>query len=148
MYNNLDQEFIMRMHFKALESYGADNIASQASVANRTDLIQMLLDGLLESLSTAKGHLSRGNIKEKGEAISRASRIVLGLQESLDFTKGGELAQNLSELYMYATRRLVRANATNDASILEEIHGLMSEIRSAWQDVPALMAAQTAAGVH
>ena len=55
----------MRMNFKAMESYGADNVASQASVANNVALIQMLFDGLLENLAAAKGHMERGAIMEK-----------------------------------------------------------------------------------
>ena len=53
----------MRVHFKAMESYGAGNLASQAAVANSVDLIQMLFDGLIESLTAAQGHLHRGDIQ-------------------------------------------------------------------------------------
>jgi len=138
----------MRVHFKAMESYGAGNLASQAAVANSVDLIQMLFDGLIGSLTAAQGHLQRGAIQEKCKSLSRASRIVVGLQSSLDFQKGGELAQNLNELYSYVTRRLIHANAHNDAQALSEVHGLMSDIRQAWQDVPSLLPAQTLSTFH
>ena len=138
----------MRVHFNAMESYGAGNLASQAATANRVDLIQMLFDGLIESLTAAQGHLQRGAIQEKGKSLSRASRSVDGLQSSLDFQKGGELAQNLNELYSYVTRRLIHANAHNDAQALSEVHGLMSDIRQAWQDVPSLLPAQTLSTFH
>ena len=55
------------------------------------------------------------------------------------FERGGELAQNLDELYGYVTRRLVRANAHNDLEILEEVRSLMAEIRDAWASLPGLM---------
>jgi flagellar protein FliS len=126
----------MRVQFKALESYGFDNLASQASVASSTELIQMLFDGLVGAMVAAQGHLKYGAIQEKGKCIARASGIVLGLQGSLDFEKGGDIAQNLNELYHYFTRRLFFANACNDMSVLEELHGLMSELRTAWQEVP------------
>jgi flagellar protein FliS len=64
---------------------------------------------------------------------------VLGLQGALDFEKGGELAKNLNELYDYVTRRLLHVNAHNDLEALDEIQGLMTEIRSAWETVPALI---------
>jgi flagellar protein FliS len=73
---------------------------------------------------------------------------VIGLQGSLDFAKGGELAQNLNDLYNYVTRRLIFANAHNDMAVLEEIHGLMSEIRSAWQEVPGLLPSQVSMQRH
>ncbi len=138
----------MRVLFKAMESYGADNLASQAAVANRVDLIQILFDGLIESLCAAQGHLQRGAIQEKCKCLSRASRIVVGLQSSLDFEKGGELAQNLNELYSYITRRLLYANAQNDLQAVIEVHGLMSDIRQAWQEYPLLLPQQTIAALH
>ena len=138
----------MRLQFKAMESYGSDNLASQASVANNVALIQMLFDGLTDTLVAAQGHLAHGAIQEKGKCIARASRIVIGLQGSLDFAKGGELAQNLNDLYNYVSRRLIFANANNDMAVLQEIHGLMAEIRSAWQEVPSLLPTQASAQVH
>ena len=82
----------MRINQKALESYGAVKVQTGVSDANSVQLIQMLFDGLLESLSTAKGHIQHKDITEKSKALTRAGRIVLGLQNALDFEKGGELA--------------------------------------------------------
>jgi flagellar protein FliS len=129
----------MRANHRAIESYGQVKVSTGASQANNVELIQMLFDGLIESLSTAKGHIQHNNVSEKSKAIARASRIVLGLQGALDFEKGGDLAANLNELYNYVTRRLLHVNARNDLKALEEIHGLMTEIRSAWETVPALI---------
>ena len=84
---------------------------------------------------------------EKSKAIARASRIVLGLQGALDFEKGGDLAKNLNELYDYVTRRLLHVNAHNDLEALDEIQGLMLEIRSAWETVPALIPRAQPAGM-
>jgi flagellar protein FliS len=97
----------------------------------------MLFDGLVNSIAEAQGHIERGAILEKGKSITRACRIVLGLQQVLDFQKGGELAQNLNDLYGYFTRRLIYANARNDIGALNEVLGLTSEIRKAWLEVPA-----------
>lgn len=129
----------MRANHRAIESYGQVKVSTGASQANNVELIQMLFDGLIESLSTAKGHIQHNNVSEKSKAIARASRIVLGLQGALDFEKGGDLAANLNELYNYVTRRLLHVNARNDLQALEEIHSLMMEIRSAWETVPDLI---------
>ena len=137
----------MRANNRAIESYGQVKVSTGVSKSNNVELIQMLFDGLIESLATAKGHIQHNNITEKSKAISRASRIVLGLQGALDFDKGGELANNLNELYNYITRRLLHVNARNDLAALDEIHGLMTEIRGAWETVPALIPRSAPAGV-
>ena len=129
----------MRANHRAIESYGQVKVSTGVSKASSVELIQMLFDGLIESMSAAKGHIQHNNIAEKSKAITRASRIVLGLQGALDFEKGGELAKNLDELYNYVTRRLLHVNARTDLQALEEFSGLMIEIRSAWESVPELI---------
>jgi len=124
---------------RAIQSYGEVKVGTGVATSNNVQLIQMLFDGLLESLSTARGHIQHNNIQEKSKAIARASRIVLGLQGALDFEKGGDLANNLNELYSYVTRRLFHINAQNDLVVLDEIYGLMKEIRDAWEGVPTLV---------
>ena len=131
----------MRANQKAIASYGDVKVTTGVASANGVQLIQMLFDGLLESLSATRGHIQNGAIAEKGKSIARASRIVIGLQGALDFERGGDLANNLNELYGYVTRRLLHVNARNDLDALEEIFGLMNEIRSAWEGVPDLIPA-------
>jgi len=136
----------MRANQKAIAAYGDVKVTTGVASANGVQLIQMLFDGLLESLAATKGHIQSGAIVEKGKSIARASRIVIGLQGALDFERGGDLANNLNELYGYVTRRLLHVNARNDLDALEEIFGLMNEIRSAWEGVPDLIPASPRAG--
>mgnify|MGYP006171687605 FL=1 len=65
---------------------------------------------------------------------------MVGLQGALDFERGGELAQNLNELYAYITRRLFHINAYNDLTALEEVKTLIRDISQAWQTLPSLLA--------
>jgi len=137
----------MRANYRAIESYGQVKVSTGVSKANSVELVQMLFDGLIESMSAAKGHIIHKNLEDKSKSIARASRIVLGLQGALDFEKGGELAKNLDELYNYVIRRLLHVNARNDLQALDEIYGLMIEIRSAWETVPALIPRAPQAGM-
>lgn len=138
----------MRVHFKALESYSAGSAATQASVANRVELIQMLFDGLIDSMSAARGHIEHKALEEKSKALTRASRILVGLQSALDFEQGGDLAANLNELYAYGIRRLLHVNVHNDLDALREVHSLMTEVREAWRAVPSLVPASALSAQH
>lgn len=133
----------MNMRERALASYGDVKVTTGVAGADSVQLIQMLFDGLIESLSTARGHMERGAISEKSKALARAGRIVVGLQGALDFEKGGDIARNLNDLYAYVTRRLFHVNANNDLDALQEVYNLMSEIRTAWQQVPGLVPGST-----
>ena len=134
----------MRLHRHALDSYGAVQVSTGVATANGARLVLMLFDGLLDSLSASRGHIQHGNIIEKNKSIGRASKILIGLQGTLDFERGGELAQHLSDLYAYMIRRLVHVNAQNDLNVLQEVQHIVSEIRSAWQTLPGLDGQATA----
>ncbi|MEY3611265.1 MAG: Flagellar protein FliS [Pseudomonadota bacterium] len=129
----------MRAYSKFAESYGSVQVVTGVATADNIQLIQMLFDGLLESLATATGHIQNKAIEEKSKALARAGRIVVGLQGALDFERGGELAQNLNELYAYMTRRLFHINAHNDLQALEEVKALVIDISQAWQSLPSLL---------
>jgi len=49
---------------------------------------------------------------------------------------GGEIANNLDDLYEYMGRRLLDANISNDTAILDEVCSLMIEIKGAWDALP------------
>lgn len=129
----------MRAYSEALESYGAVQVITGVATANNVELIQMLFDGFLDTLMLARGHIQNKAIEEKSKALAKAGRIVVGLQGALDYEKGGELAQNLNELYGYVLRRLFVVNAQNDLAILDEVHGLIKEVSQAWQSLPSLL---------
>ncbi len=129
----------MRTFARAAESYGSVQVMSGVATADNVQLIQMLFDGFLESLCVAKGHIENKAIEEKSKSISRASRIVVGLQSALDFNRGGELAHNLNDLYSYIIRRLIHVNAKNDLQALDEVYALMKDVSDAWQNLPALL---------
>jgi len=121
----------------ALKAYGKISVHSGASYASPHRLITMLLDGALEKISSAKGYMQRGEIANKGNYISWAISIIEGLRLSLDADKGGEIAENLDNLYDYMERRLVEANAKNDDKMLDEVSELLNTIKSAWSEIPA-----------
>jgi flagellar protein FliS len=132
----------MAFRKKGLASYGEVDVQAGTAYADSVQLIQMLFDGLIDSLSSAEGQIERKEIQAKGESISRATRIVLGLQSSLDLEKGGEIAANLADLYDYCTRRLMHANLKNDVEAVQEVKRLISEIRDAWSQLPELLQQQ------
>lgn len=129
----------MRAYSRAAQSYGSVQVVTGVATADNVQLIQMLFDGLTESLASARGHIQNNAIEEKSKALSRAGRIVVGLQGALDFERGGELAQNLNELYAYVTRRLFHVNAYNDLAVLDEVQSLIKDIAQAWQTLPSLL---------
>jgi len=127
----------------AIQQYTRSSRQADVAAATPHRLIQMLLEGALEKIAVARGHMERNEIADKGKAISWAIDILEGLRTSLDQEAGGELAANLDALYEYMSVQLVEANISNDPAKLDEVSGLLKRIKSAWDaiaDDPAVRA--------
>lgn len=122
-------------NIRALKQYNKINLQTGIESASPHRLIQMLMDGALTRLAQAKGHIKANSISQKGEDLSMAISIIGGLRDSLDHKKGGEIASNLDSLYEYMTYRLMESNLKNDISMIDEVYGLLMEIKSAWDAI-------------
>lgn len=110
------------------------NVAVESGVAagDPHQLVTMLFDGALSAIAEARGALAGQEVAAKGQAITRAVRIVdEGLRAPLDL-RAGELAAQLHQLYGYIIQRLTLANLRNDDVALQECARLLSEVRSGW----------------
>ncbi len=112
---------------------------SNVETASPHKLIEMLLDGALARINAARGFMERGETARKCEHIDWSLAIIEGLKSSLDLKAGGELAQNLDALYEYMMRQLALANLRNETGLLEEVCGLLHEIRAGWSGVQPLV---------
>jgi len=122
---------------KAMKQYQQVSLEARVAEASPHGLIQLLMQGGLERLAQARGAIERGQLAERGELISKAIGIVGGLREALNPEAGGELALNLDSLYSYMTERLLEANRNGDAAILDEVSGLLREVKSGWDAIAA-----------
>ena len=80
--------------------------------------------------------MERKETAHKGAHISWAISIIDGLRSSLDTNAGGEIAQNLDDLYDYMIRRLMRANMEDNPDLLDEVLSLLRSIKDAWDTLP------------
>ena len=125
------------MNAYAMKQYQTVNVHAQISEASPHRLIQMLLEGGLQRLAQAKGAMQYGNLPLKGELLGKAMGIIVGLRDGLDMKKGGELSANLDNLYAYMLQRLSQANLKNDPAMVDEVAGLLREIKEGWDAIPA-----------
>lgn len=119
----------------ALRQYQTVNTQAQVGDASPHRLIQMLMEGGMSRLAQARGAIQHGQVAVKGELISKAIGIIGGLRESLDLQQGGEVAANLDRLYEYMVSRLVEANLSNDVALIDEVAGLLRNVKSGWDAI-------------
>jgi len=131
----------------ALREYRDVGASTRVMSADPHTLILMLMDGALDAMAAAKGHVQRGAIEDKGRSLARAIAIIDGLRASLDRSASPDLSDNLDDLYDYMSRRLLHANLHDDIAAIDEVAGLLREIRSAWDSIPPELRQRTDAPV-
>lgn len=121
----------------AANSYHSVAIETSVAQADPHALIGMLYDAAITSVGQARSALREGDIAGRGEATSRALRILEeGLKAALD-PRGGDIAANLQALYEYMTGRLLSANLAGDDRPYAEVAAMLGQLREAWQGIAA-----------
>lgn len=123
----------------AIKQYSKINVTSSVEAADPHRLIQMLMQGALEKMAIAKGYMARKDMANKGVHISWAISIIEGLRASLNMDEGGEVANNLENMYEFMIRQLLQANLENDIKLLDEVIELLITIKSAWDKLPEIL---------
>lgn len=120
----------------AAKTYANIGLESGVIAASPHQLIVMLYEGAELAVRMAIRHINEGDLAKKSAAISKASSIILdGLLTALDPQKGGDIARQLASLYDYMNKRLMLAHLNNQTAPLEEVLGLLHELRGAWQQI-------------
>lgn len=120
----------------ALAQYHSNDVAGAMGDVSPHQLVQMLLAGALDRLAQSKGGVLRGDRAQKLQGVAKAVAIIEHLRLNLDHDGGGEIARNLENLYDYMVRRLLKANVDDDVRILDEVAGLLRDVKSAWDAIP------------
>ncbi len=119
-----------------VKAYSNVGLESSLSAADPLKLILMLHQGALLAIATARNQMLQDETAAKGASISKAIMIIGdGLKLSLNMDAGGEIAQNLSNLYDYMNLRLLQANLNNDPALLDEVSKLLTELQGAWEGI-------------
>ena len=121
---------------RAANAYQRINVETSMHTIDKHQLVSLLYEGLINAIATARGAMARGDVLGKCNAISKALRILEeGLSTALDRVDGGELAQNLGDLYDYCMHRLILANARNDDALMEEVMRLIEPVATGWNQI-------------
>jgi len=118
----------------AAQQYSQNN-AYGALNASPHQLISLLMKGVIDRITIAKGHAERGEHDKRSKRIGQVTDIIDCLRDSLNHKHSAEMTRNLEQVYDYMCFRLFTANAENDTGMLEEVSVLMSGIYSAWEQI-------------
>lgn len=97
-------------------------------------LVVMLYDGAIAAMQRAADAIEAHDIKKKCTQLNRAVAIIVQLEGTLNFEVGGEVAQTLKALYVYARAQALKANIENSPAVLRSLIEKFSTVREAWYE--------------
>lgn len=109
---------------------------NKVNTANPAELTLMLYEGAIKFCNMAVIGLEEKNIAKTNNNIVKAENIITHLRSTLDFKY--PVAQEFENVYAYVQDGLISANIKKDKEKLEEIIGIIREMRDAWKEVMKL----------
>ena len=116
--------------------------------ASPVKLVALLYDKAIVSLREAVQAIETGNVQDRWKANNRATEILTHLCTTLDHESGGDIAQNLHQLYQFMLGRLFEVDMKNDAEAAREVIGLLEPLRDSWRELAEQTPEQQQAGTE
>jgi flagellar protein FliS len=108
---------------------------TQVETANQEKLVLMLYNGAIKFINRAQEGLDDNDYETVNKLLGKSQAIINELMATLDLERGGEIAENLYNLYDYMNRQLIQANIKKEIEPMIEVQELLKELRSTWQEV-------------
>jgi len=126
----------MALKKQFVQTYANNYVETAVSEATPHKLIEMLYDGVIKNLNLAKVFIDQLNYEKKAEHVNKALAILNSLRAGVDQERGGEVAENLYDLYDYCYRTLFAASSKNDPAGVSEVLELIETVSSGWKEMP------------
>ncbi|MCD5415422.1 MAG: flagellar export chaperone FliS [Clostridiales bacterium] len=105
--------------------------------ASPQELTLMLYNGALKFVEQSKIYMEQKRIEDANNSIMRVQDIVDELNATLDMQY--DISHNLRSLYLYIGERLVDANIGKIPEPLDEVKGMITELRDTWKEAMELV---------
>lgn len=116
-----------------MEGYEAYKV-NDIETASGLKLVVMLYGGAIRFCGIASEAIKEKKLDLAHNNIIKAQNIISELLVSLNYD-AGDLAQTLSELYLYMHRRLVEANLQKNTEIIAEVIEILENLKAGWDEL-------------
>jgi flagellar secretion chaperone FliS len=118
----------MRNALEAKLTYRENAVRSATPI----ELVVILFDAAIDDMRRAVSAIRAGNVEERATAIRHAMLILQQLQGTLDFQKGGQVAQQFDQFYNLIRAKLLESQLRNSSELMQQQVQFMLEVRDCW----------------
>jgi flagellar protein FliS len=115
------------------QKYQAYAAATQTVAGTRQ--IVMLYDGVIRFVQQAKEAIRERRIEDRYHLLIKASNVINGLQNCLDFEKGGKVAGILYQYYASIDQQLFAIQHNNSLEQCDTVLSDLRQMRDVWHEI-------------
>ena len=101
---------------------------------NQKQLLIMAYKGLLSLGRQSKIDLQKNNLEGANYRLQRMQSLIIELKNNLDLENGGDLANQLNDLYDYMHNKILKANVKKEEKIIDEVLNLINILLDGWEE--------------
>ena len=121
----------------SMKSYIETDVQAKTLDTNPHSIIKEVLTELKKNMETLAYSIDNEPIISsiKSNAFSKSLTAIYILQSSLDFEKGGDIAQNLFDLYDYCKRGIMKGFTKRNSKLIYDAIPPIDEILDGWKQI-------------
>jgi flagellar protein FliS len=110
--------------------------------ASPCELVAKLYAAAINNLRKAIDCIERNDIEGRWKAGRKAFDIIEHLTLTLNTQQGGEIAENLSQLYRFMMKRMLDIDVKNDPQAARDVIVLLEPLHKSWAELARRTAGQ------
>lgn len=111
--------------------------------ANQLELILQVYDGAINAYRSAKKAFEADENESGRDHLEKGKKFLMHLYTTLNNDKGGDIAENLGKLYVFAMNQTDVVMGTKDEKQIDEIIGILANLREGWVGLREIDTPQT-----
>lgn len=108
---------------------------NQILTASPKRLIELLYEGAIKNIKLADLALDTVDFESVNRYSTKAQSIILELKNALNPTAGGEITEQLNQIYDFMFERLVSANIEKQPEKFELVRKMLEELKTTWNEL-------------
>lgn len=109
--------------------------ANATQTVARTRQIVLLYDGVIRFLQQAKDAINENRVEDRYNLLIKASEVINGLQNCLDFENGGDMARVLYGFYGSIDARIFSIHRNKSLDTCDEVIRDIKQMRDVWDEI-------------
>ena len=111
------------------------DVAARVQGATPHGLVLIMFEELLKGIDTLQAAQAAHDAARANAAQARAISLLHGLESSLDYARGGEIAENLGRIYREARRLIGPTPGVDRQAALVQARDMLATVSSAWEAI-------------